>query len=69
MAKFIKNKPDDQIWWVDNLGEMVGAFEFSFDKKTVFNLFQDYPDKLTSEQRKLFDKENPELAKLFADRK
>ena len=32
---------------------------FSFDKETVFNLMTDYPDKLTPEQKTIFDKENP----------
>ena len=36
-----------------------GVLEFSFDKQTVFNLFADYPHKLTTEQREIFDKENP----------
>ena len=49
-SDFYKNEPSDRIWWVDNIEE-VGVFEFSFDKKTVLNLFQDYPWKLTAEQK------------------
>ena len=41
-----------------------GAIPFSFDKKTVFNFWQDYPDKLTPEQIEIFKKENPYLASL-----
>ena len=48
--------------------ERKGVFLFSFDKHTVFNLFADYPDKLTAEQRALFDKENPYWANFFRDR-
>ena len=62
--KFYKNKRTDAIWWVDN-AEYVGIHLFSFDKKTVFNLFQDYPYKLTKEQKAIFDKENPFWADFF----
>lgn len=65
--KFYKNEPDNKIWWVDN-PETVGEWLFSFDKKEVFNMFSDYPDKLTPEQKAIFDEENPEWAKFFRDR-
>jgi hypothetical protein len=42
---------------------------FSFDKTTEFNMFHDYPYKLTKEQKQIFDKENPEWADFFKDRK
>lgn len=57
--EFYKNKPNDQIWWVDNAFDVTGKFEFTFDKKKIFNLFQDYPQNLTAEQKSIFDKENP----------
>ena len=65
---FYKNEPTDIIWWVDDL-ENMGVFEFSFDKKRIYNLFQDYPWKLTKEQKIIFDKENPFWASFFKDRK
>lgn len=40
----------------------------SFDKKTIFNIFADYPHKLTKEQKEIFDKENPYWADFFRDR-
>jgi len=55
---FYKRNSGDNVWWVDTPGER-GVYEFSFDKKRVFNLFQDYPHALTKEQKELFDKENP----------
>ena len=58
LSDFYHNEPDDKIWWVDNM-EAIGEFLFSFDKKKIFNLFEDYPDKLTPEQKELFDRENP----------
>ena len=65
--KFYKREKKDQIWWVDNRDE-IGVWEFSFDKKTIFNMFRDYPWKLTPEQKEIFDKENPFWAEFFRDR-
>ena len=64
---FYKNNPTDIIWWVDD-PETVGIWLFSFDKKTVFNMFSDYPDKLTAEQKEIFDRENPYWRDFFIDR-
>lgn len=66
--QFYKKNRTDQIWWVDNSGEKVGVFEFSFDRKEVFNLFVDYPQKLTAQQKEIFDRENPYWAGVFKDR-
>ena len=65
--RFYKNKPSDKIWWVDN-PERIGEWLFSFDKRKVFNMFSDYPHKLTPEQKQLFDKENPYWKEFFKDR-
>lgn len=69
MPKFIKNKKTDRIWWVNNAGEQIGVFEFSFDQEKIYNLFEDYPHALTPEEIEIFDKENPEWAEFFKDRK
>lgn len=66
-SDFYKNEPTDVIWWVDNTDE-TGVFEFSFDKKRIYNLFQDYPWKLSKEEKAIFDKENPFWANFFKDR-
>lgn len=66
-SSFYKENANDKIWWVDN-PDVIGEFLFSFDKKKTFNLFQDYPWKLTSEQKELFDKENPYWKDFFKDR-
>ena len=66
-SDFYKNNPNDTIWWVDNL-ETVGEFLFSFDQKKIFNMFRDYPHELTKEQKRVFDKENPNWAKFFKGR-
>ena len=65
--RFYKNNRSDVIWWLDN-SDVVGEFVFSFDKKTLFNMFADYPHKLTAEQKEIFDKENPYWADFFKDR-
>lgn len=64
--KWYKNESTDTIWWKDN--NQIGVWEFSFDKKKTFNMFQDYPEKLTKEQKDIFDKENPYWKEFFAER-
>lgn len=65
--KFYKNNDDDRIWWVND-PDAIGEWLFSFDQKTIFNMFADYPSKLTKEQKQIFDEENPEWAEFFKDR-
>ena len=64
---FYKENPTDQIWWVDN-PDAKGVWLFSFDRQTVFNMFEDYPYKLTPEQKAIFDRDNPYWADFFSDR-
>ena len=51
MDRWYKENESDTIWWLDNSDEVKGEFVFSFDKKETFNLFADYPHKLTKEQK------------------
>ena len=67
IEEFYKNNPGDKVYWVDN-PDTKGVRLFSFDKKQVFNIFSDYPHKLTKQQREVFDRENPEWRDFFADR-
>ena len=67
--KFYKNNENDKIWWVDNSDRQVGVWLFWFDKKKIYNMFSDYPWKLTKEEREIFDKENPYWKNFFEDRK
>ena len=55
---FYKKNPKDKIWWVDNGGEVKGEMVFSFDKKKLYNLFKDYPQNLSKEEKEIFDSEN-----------
>jgi hypothetical protein len=66
--EFYKNNESDTIYWVDNV-DSVGEHLFTFDKKRIFNLFADYPHNLTPKQKAIFDRENPEWANFFKDRK
>ena len=65
---FYKKNEDDKIWWVDN-PDKIGVNLFTFDKQKIYNLFKDYPWALTTEEREIFDKENPYWADFFKDRK
>ena len=65
--QFYKENPSDRVWWVDT-SDRVGLFLFSFDKKRAFNLFTDYPYKLTAKQKEIFDRENPFWRDYFIDR-
>jgi hypothetical protein len=67
LSDFYKNNKTDTIWWRDNL-DTVGEFLFSFDKKKIYNLFRDYPFNLTKEEKKIFDRENPDWKEFFAER-
>lgn len=66
--QWYKEEENDSIVWLDNY-DIDGEFIFSFDGgKTRFNMFRDYPWKLTPEQKEIFDKENPFWAEFFSDR-
>ena len=64
---FYKNNPDDKIWWLED-PDQIGVWLFSFDRKKIFNMFEDYPQKLTAEEKRIFDTENPYWADFFKDR-
>ena len=64
---FYKEEPDDKVWWLDEEGD-VGEFVFSFNKKRLYNLFRDYPHKLSVEEWETFNKENPYWEEFFQDR-
>lgn len=60
-----KNNKGDKIWWLDNGPRVKGKRIFSFDKEKQFNLFRDYPQALTDEEKEIFDNENPYWANFF----
>lgn len=64
--EWYKQNKGDLIWWLNT--DRIGVWEFSFDKETIYNMFLDYPYKLTKEQKEIFDRENPFWADFFKDR-
>ena len=66
-STFYRKNDTDSIWWQET-PDTVGEWLFSFDKKTIFNMFRDYPHALTKEQKEIFDRENPYWAEFFSDR-
>lgn len=83
LYEFYKDKPSDKIWRVDHYALkdnptgviendydlVIGELLFSFDKKHILNLWQDYPNNFTPAEKALFDKENPYWANFFKERK
>lgn len=67
LSDFYKQNESDKIYWVDDLSH-VGSHLFSFDKKKIYNIFEDYPHNLTAKEKDIFDKENPYWADLLRDR-
>ena len=62
-SNFHKNDKNDKIWTVEKIGYR-GRFLFSFDTKTIYNFWTDYPEKLSPEEIEIFKKEFPDLAEL-----
>ena len=64
---FIKSNKKNRVWWNSPIG-YDGMQYFSFDKKKLYNLFQDFPRKLTKEEIKIFVEEEPYWANFFRKR-
>lgn len=64
VGDWYQDEPGQEIWWLEVLNQK-GLFLFSFDKEKIYNLFEDYPEKLTPEEKEIFDKENPYWAEFF----
>lgn len=59
-----KNNDGDSIYWTSEIDKL-DSFLFSFDKETIYDLYEDYPQNLTKAQREIFDRENPFWADLL----
>ena len=65
---WVKKEPHNKVWWLEEVEPAIGEFVFSFDQKTEFYLFRDYPHNLTADQKESFDAENPYWVEFFKDR-
>lgn len=66
---FDKENPKSLIY--DNIEKLPGEYGslyISFDKKKVYNLWQDYPYNMTKEEVEIFNNEQPYWRKYFEDR-
>jgi hypothetical protein len=54
---FFKQEKDDKVWWYDKF-DTTGEMLFSFDRKKLYNLFRDYPWKLSVTEWLTFNREN-----------
>mgnify|MGYP001668851227 CR=1 FL=1 len=57
-SDFYKETEESKIWWIDKI-DSIGEHLFSFDRKKIYNLFEDYPYNMTEEEVEIFDSENP----------
>ena len=62
LSDFYKDNENSKICRIDDMYS-VRKFLFTFDKKTIYNFWEDY-DKLTAEQKAIFDEECPAMAAL-----
>lgn len=52
-----------RFWWV-RFDDRIGMLAFTFDRKKIYYYFSgDYPDRLTAEERRIFEEDCPFWAK------
>lgn len=64
MVCFYKEDPDERIWHTYPMKENFVTYFFSFDRKIIYQFWEDFPQNLTREEVYLFTKENPRMAEL-----
>ncbi|MCD7975123.1 MAG: hypothetical protein LUF25_04985 [Phascolarctobacterium sp.] len=70
--RFWKRSPENKIWGVSEVidsDRMPGRILISFDKKKFYNIYGDYPAKMSEEERKIFEKEYPDWVAWLNGRK
>ena len=65
MKIFIKNKKNNKIWWTSKI-DTFGELNISFNRKKIYNLFEDYPYNMTKEEVEIFKEEEPYWEKFFS---
>ncbi len=68
IAEFTKDSPENKVFFVEPVAELRGPLCITFDKKNIYNLWSDFPDKLTDEEVRIFCNENPYWADFFKPR-
>ena len=63
---FYREHEDDKTLWVD-IPDSIGELSVSFDGKKIYNLFTDYPEKFSVEEKRIFDEENPFWVDFFSE--
>lgn len=64
---FYKEEKSSRVYWtapIDTRGEIC----FSFDRKKIYNLFEDFPHELSKEELAIFCEDEPYWADFFKDR-
>ena len=54
-SDFYKETEESKIWWIDKM-DSIGEHLLSFDRKKIYNLFEDYPYNMTEEEVEIFDR-------------
>lgn len=67
ITNIYKKQETSRVWWASVPTEL-GTHLFSFDKIKFYNLFQDFPYKLTKEEIKIFIEDEPYWADFFKAR-
>ena len=65
--EFYRKDKKSKVWWAYVKGYK-GIHIFSFDKMKTYNLFHDYPYKLSPVEKAIFDEYEPFWAKFFKKR-
>lgn len=63
-----KGNRQNKIWWTSKI-DCIGELNISFDRKKIYNLFEDYPYNMTKSEVEILKQEEPYWAKFFAWRK
>lgn len=66
LSDFKPQNEGDKVLWDTKSG--IGEMVFTIDGKHSYNLFQDYPWKLSKREKRIFDRENPFWVDFFKDR-
>lgn len=64
---FYRHSKNDRVYWTAPI-DTIGQICFSFDRKKIYNLFSDFPHRLSKADIDIFCEENPYWASFFENR-